>query len=152
MVLMKGASKDPKSDQSKLKKRSRSTEKARARSLPPDRVFACAGRGTTGAIVELRYGIQANIGLDLSYPSPIRRCWAVPNFEDVPNPGFFMLLALPQRSALLHISHDHSEVSEKDQDAANFDLLSTTIAVYSSRDLVIQITATNVTIVSAQSW
>ncbi|KAI0394367.1 hypothetical protein F5Y17DRAFT_428117 [Xylariaceae sp. FL0594] len=151
MVLLTRSNEDTKADQSRVSRKPRPTEKARARSMPPDRVFSCMGRGTTGAIVELRYGMQANIGLDLAYPSLIRRCWAIPNFEDVVNPGFFMLLSLPDRSALLHISHDHTEVSERDQGSSSLDLLSPTLAVHVSENLVIQITTANVTLISAQS-
>ncbi|KAI1817496.1 hypothetical protein GGS20DRAFT_11650 [Poronia punctata] len=115
------------------------------------RLFTCSGRGVDGAIVELRYGMRANIGLDLSYSSPIRRCWAIPNFDDIPDAGFHMLLALPESSALLQVSHDYKEVSEKGQDETNFDLLSATLAVYASQDLVVQITTAHVTIVAPQN-
>lgn len=63
-----------------------------------------------------------------------------------------MLLALPQSSALLHISHDLSEVVEKVQNEVKFDLLSTTLAVHVAKDAVIQITTTHATIVSPTSW
>ncbi|KAK5624913.1 hypothetical protein RRF57_000629 [Xylaria bambusicola] len=116
------------------------------------RIFACSGRDRSGAIVELRYGIQAKIGLDLLYTSPIKRCWAVPNLDSTAQGGFFMLLALPENSAILHISQDLSEVSEKDQGEVMFDLLSTTLAVRVSKGTVIQVTTMHATIVSPRGW
>ncbi|KAI1825910.1 hypothetical protein F4861DRAFT_142802 [Xylaria intraflava] len=147
LVLMKDAGSNARSDHT-LSKQSLLAEKMQEHTLAPERIFACSGRDVFGAIIELRYGIQAKIGLDLLYPTPIKRCWAIPCFEGTLEAGFLMLLALPENSALLHISHDLSEVSEKSQDMIDFDLLSTTLAVYVSKDIVIQITATQVTIVS----
>ncbi len=120
--------------------------------ITPGSIFACSGRDVSGAIVQLRYGIQAKIGLDLLYTSPIKRCWAIPGINGAPEEGFFMLLALPENSAVLHISQDLSEVSERDQSAVNFDLLSTTLAVHVSRDIAIQITTMHATIVSPNGW
>lgn len=152
LVLISDTSRHSKPDHKKLSKQSSLTEKTQNYILAPDRVFACSGRGLSGAIVELRYGIQAKIGLDLSYPSPIKRCWVVPSFDSESEAGFLMLLALPQSSALLHISHDLSEVVERVQNEVKFDLLSTTLAVHISKDTVIQITTAEATIVSPTSW
>ncbi|KAI1201399.1 hypothetical protein F5X97DRAFT_290412 [Nemania serpens] len=151
LVLISDTSRHSKPDHKKLSKQSSLTEKTQNYILAPDRVFACSGRGLSGAIVELRYGIQAKIGLDLSYPSPIKRCWVVPSFDSESEAGFLMLLALPQSSALLHISHDLSEVVERVQNEVKFDLLSTTLAVHISKDTVIQITTAEATIVSPTS-
>jgi hypothetical protein len=120
--------------------------------LPPERIFACSGRGISGAIVELRYGIEAKINLDIEYSTTIKRCWAIPSFAGAPEAGFSMLLALPGSSALLQVSHDLSDVSEKGQDEVGFDLLSTTLAVHISKDMIIQITRTQATILSPTDW
>ncbi|KAI0100845.1 hypothetical protein GGR51DRAFT_340203 [Nemania sp. FL0031] len=151
LVLTKDANTYSKSDNRKSSKRPVLAEKARGHMLAPERAFACSGRGFSGAIVELRYGIQAKIGLDLLYSSPIKKCWAIPSFDDTSVAAFFMLLSLPETSALLHISHDFSEVSEKSQNEVKFDLLSPTLAVYVSKDIVIQITTTHATILSPTS-
>ncbi|KAI1422290.1 mono-functional DNA-alkylating methyl methanesulfonate N-term-domain-containing protein [Xylaria sp. FL1777] len=147
LVLTNNASRHSKPDHKKPSKR-QSAEKAASHMLAPGRIFACSGRDASGAIVELRYGIQAKIGLDLLYTSPIKKCWAIPSFNGAPEEGFFMLLALPENSAVLHISQDLSEVSEKDQSSIGFDLLSTTLAVHVSRDVIIQITTMHATMVS----
>lgn len=151
LVLTKDAIGHPKSAHKKISKRPSSATKPHGYVLAPDKIFVCSGRDKSGAIVELRYGIQAKIGLDMSYPSLIKNFWAIPSFDGTPEAGFFLLLALPENSALLHVSHD-LEVSEKAQDTVDFDLLSTTLAVHISRNLVIQITAAHVTILSPTSW
>ncbi|KAI1734358.1 hypothetical protein F4680DRAFT_453995 [Xylaria scruposa] len=151
MVLTKDASGSTQSDYKRLLKRPSSAEKQQSQLVPPEKIYVCSGRDKSGAIVEMRYGIEAKIGLDLLYSSPIKKCWAIPSFEGKPEAGFFMLLALPETSALLHISHNLSEVSEKDQRTVNFDLLSTTLAVHVSKDLVIQITTAHATIMSPTS-
>ncbi|KAI0431665.1 mono-functional DNA-alkylating methyl methanesulfonate N-term-domain-containing protein [Xylaria sp. FL1042] len=149
LVLTNDSSRPSKSENKKASKRTLLADKTATHMLAPERIFACSGRGVSGAIVELRHGIQAKIGLDLLYTSPIKKCWAIPSLNGVPEEGIFMLLALPENSAILHISQDLSEVSEKDQDAVGFDLLSTTLAVHASRDIIIQITTMHATIVSA---
>ncbi|KAI1748199.1 hypothetical protein F4782DRAFT_381781 [Xylaria castorea] len=151
LVLTKDARGYSQSDYKKLPKRSLQAEKSQSHMLAPEKIFVCSGRDKSGAIVELRYGIQAKIGLDLLYSSPIKKCWVIPSFDGTPEAGFFILLALPENSALLHISHNLSEVSEKDQRTVNFDLLSTTLAVHVSKDLVIQITAAHATVLSPTS-
>ncbi|KAI1386156.1 uncharacterized protein F4822DRAFT_306907 [Hypoxylon trugodes] len=111
-----------------------------------DKVFACSGRGITGAITQFRYGIQARIGLDLSYSSNIRHCWAISDFHGVVEDGFFLLLALPSGSAILHLSRDLSEVSEKDPESTPFDLSSKTLAVQELDGVVVQITTNCITV------
>ncbi|KAF2967313.1 hypothetical protein GQX73_g6280 [Xylaria multiplex] len=149
VTLTKHANKPPKSEHKKHSKRRSLAETTPNHVVSPDKIFACSGRGVSGAIVELRYGIQAKIGLDLLYSSRIKRCWVIPNFTGIPEDGFCMLLALPENSALLHISHDLSEVSEKAQSVVAFDLLSATLAVHVSKDITIQITTMYATIVSS---
>ncbi|KAI1113800.1 hypothetical protein F5Y14DRAFT_416625 [Nemania sp. NC0429] len=148
LVLLSETSRYLKSDSGVPAKQPAAFEEIQNHVLPPDRIFACSGRGLSGAIIELRSGIEAKIGLDLSYPTPIKRCWAVPSFDATSEAGFFMLLALPHSSALLHISHDFSEVTERVQNEVKFDLLSTTLAVQVLQDTIIQITTTHATIVS----
>ncbi|GAP82946.1 putative thermotolerance protein [Rosellinia necatrix] len=146
LVLTKDALKSSKSNPRNPLRRQLLAEDTQSQILTSEKIFVCSGRGSFGAIVELRYGIQAKIGLSLSYLSPIKRCWAIPSFHGSQETAFFMLLALPQHSALLRIEDDLSEVSEKAQDTVDFDLLSTTLAVHVSREVVIQITTAHATI------
>ncbi|KAI1436657.1 hypothetical protein GGR50DRAFT_686351 [Xylaria sp. CBS 124048] len=128
-----------------------SAQKMPGHLLASERVFVCSGRDIAGAIVELRQGIQARLGLDISYSVPIRKCWAIPSFHGSMEGGYFLLLALPESSALLHISRDLSEVNENGQGMMPFNLSSVTLAVYVSKDVVIQVTTTHVTLVSPTS-
>ncbi|KAI8628270.1 hypothetical protein F5Y19DRAFT_147161 [Xylariaceae sp. FL1651] len=148
LVLTKDSGRNIILEQKRSSKRSSSAKKVHTHLLAPEKIFACSCRGAFGAITELHYGIQAKIGLDLLYSSPIRRCWAIPSFDGTPEEGFSMLIALPENSALLHVSYDLSEVSEKGQNTVQFDLLSTTLAVYIAEDIVVQITTTHATILS----
>ncbi|KAI1330850.1 mono-functional DNA-alkylating methyl methanesulfonate N-term-domain-containing protein [Xylariaceae sp. FL0255] len=135
-------------DKSRRPENSSTSGSKNDRSSAPGSVFVCGGRGKHGAVTELRYGIEAKIGLDLVYSSPIKRCWTFPDFDGNPGIGFLMLLTLPDSSALLHISHEFTEVAERSQSTVQFDLLSPTLAVYTTADLIIQVTQTYATIVS----
>ncbi|KAI2473109.1 hypothetical protein F4781DRAFT_262598 [Annulohypoxylon bovei var. microspora] len=112
----------------------------------PDKVFACSGRGITGAITQFRYGIQARIGLDLTYSSNVKQCWAISNFDGDIEDGFFLILALPNGSSILHLSQDLSEASEKDHDSTPYDLTSTTLTAQEADGVVVQVTTNYITV------
>ncbi|KAI0899955.1 hypothetical protein F4806DRAFT_271996 [Annulohypoxylon nitens] len=112
----------------------------------PDKIFACSGRGITGAITQLRYGIQARIGLDLTYSSNVKQCWALSNYDGDIEDGFLLLLALPNGSSVLHLSRDLSEVSERDHDATPYDLTSTTLTAQDANDVSVQVTTNYITV------
>ncbi|KAI0165679.1 hypothetical protein GGR57DRAFT_497155 [Xylariaceae sp. FL1272] len=123
-------------------------DKAYDQRQTPEKAFICSGTGGSGSILEMRYGIQAKIGLDLEYPSPIRHGWVISKYEAIPEDGFWILLALPDHSTILQISHDFSEVSEKDTDTTGFDLSSVTLAVHVATNFVVQVTTNCITVVS----
>ncbi|KAI0888688.1 uncharacterized protein GGS22DRAFT_62226 [Annulohypoxylon maeteangense] len=112
----------------------------------PDKVFSCSGRGITGAVTQFRYGIQARIGLDLTYSSNVKQCWAISNYDGDEEDGFFLLLALPSGSSILHLSRDLSEASEKDHDATPYDLTSTTLTAQDADGVAVQVTANYITV------
>ncbi|KAI1457541.1 hypothetical protein F4805DRAFT_173087 [Annulohypoxylon moriforme] len=116
----------------------------------PDKVFACSGRGITGAVTQFRYGFQARIGLDLTYSSNVKQCWAISKFDGDMDDGFFLLLALPSGSSVLHLSRDLSEVSEKDHDATPYDLTSTTLAAQDADGVVVQVTTNYITVATPE--
>ncbi|KAI1265782.1 hypothetical protein F5Y18DRAFT_46987 [Xylariaceae sp. FL1019] len=126
-------------------------DKVNAQQETPEKVYMCSGTGASGSILEMRYGIQAKIGLDLEYPSPIRHGWVISKYEAIPDDGFWILLALPEHSTLLEISHDFSEVSEKDTHTTGFDMSSVTLAVHVATDFVVQVTTTGITVVSSHN-
>lgn len=119
--------------------------------LRPDKVFTCSGRGITGTITELRHGIQARIGLEIMYSSIIRQCWAISDFDGTVEDGFFLLLALPNGSAVLHLHGDLSEPSEREHDTIPYDLTSTTLAAQEANDTIVQVTTNYITVVTPDS-
>ncbi|KAI1142112.1 hypothetical protein F5Y05DRAFT_369712 [Hypoxylon sp. FL0543] len=115
----------------------------------PDKIFACSGRGITGAITQFRYGLQAKVGLDFAYSANIKQCWAISDFGGAAEGGSLLLLALPNGSAILHLTQDFSEVSEIDHDAIPYDFTSTTLTVQELDGVVVQITTNYITIASS---
>lgn len=117
----------------------------------PDRVFSCGGKGSQGAITEFRYGWEASLGLEVDYQTAISDLWA---FQSSLNPellngdGFLFLLSLADRSALLNLSNDASDIMEVDQDSTPFDLGSRTIVASNNSDRIIQVTERSIVFVS----
>lgn len=108
----------------------------------PNRVFACVGKGVTGAISEFRVGLEARLSLETEFSSAIVEAWMAPvalcphEEED----GSLFLLSLIDRSALLYLSADGSEIGELSHDSTCLDLTYRTIATSLYGDCVIQVT------------
>ncbi|OAA54805.1 thermotolerance protein [Niveomyces insectorum RCEF 264] len=94
----------------------------------PDRIFATSGRGVTGAITEFRYGLRANIGLDIDFETPVKQSWIFPIQSDDASLGFHLLVSFVDRSAAFHLSRDLAQASELESEAAPYDLASQTVA------------------------
>lgn len=109
--------------------------------LKPDRVFACVGRGSTGAVAELRCGFEAKLGLEVDYPTYILEAWALcPSFgSGSDDDGSLFLLSLPDRSAVLRLSGDASAITD-DEENTQFDLRHRTITASMHRSHTIQVT------------
>jgi hypothetical protein len=108
----------------------------------PDRIFTCAGKGLDGTITEFRYGLEASIGLEMSYDAQIMDIWVLssdPN-EAYGNDGSLFLLSLADRSSVLHLSGDATEIVELEPAATKFDLTSRTIAASMHGKYQIQVT------------
>lgn len=107
----------------------------------PDRIFAISGIGTNGAVTEYRHGMIANIGLDIDYQAPVRQCWIFPANLNDPSEGFHLLLSLPDRTAVLHLSENLAEASEVDTETVGYDLSSRTIAARQiAKTTIVQVT------------
>lgn len=107
----------------------------------PDKIYITSGRGITGAVTEYRQGIPANIGLDVDYQVPIRQSWMFPAHLEDSSKGFHILLSLPDRSAILHLSEDLVDAEEPDPEAIPYDLSSRTIAANrTSSNMIVQVT------------
>ncbi|KAG4443770.1 hypothetical protein IFR05_000761 [Cadophora sp. M221] len=108
----------------------------------PDRIFACVGKGSKGGITELRYGYEANIGLEVDYDSTIMDAWALSPSCDVSgeNDPYIFVLSMGDRSAVLHLSGDASEIVELEEDATKLDLSHRTIVAVTHGQYIIQVT------------
>ncbi|CZR62372.1 uncharacterized protein PAC_12269 [Phialocephala subalpina] len=108
----------------------------------PDRIFACVGKGITSTIAEFRYGLEARIGLNTDYETPILQSWVLPaEFEATEdNDTCLFLLSMGDSSAVLSLSGDAAEIVELDESATRFDLRHRTIAVVAQETAIVQVT------------
>jgi hypothetical protein len=122
------------------------TPHGREQFLEPDRIFACVGKGAKGSITEFRHGLEARLGLETEFHMPVMDVWiaspSVCSAED--DGGSLFLLSLVNRSALLHLSSDASEIDELDQTSTFLDLRYRTIATSLQGDSKIQVTEQSV--------
>lgn len=116
----------------------------------PDRVYAAAGRGQNGSIVEYRYGLQANIGIDLELGELIKKSFMFPENPLDSASGHLLLLSLPGRSALLHFDSKFRAASatEWDEGSTAYDLsCATLLATLVDEATVLQVTVKNIVFV-----
>ncbi|KAL1838353.1 hypothetical protein VTJ49DRAFT_2784 [Mycothermus thermophilus] len=113
----------------------------RLRHQNPGRIFVGGpGDGTNGAVTEYRYGLRANIGLDVDYGPGMKKAWLL----EVHKPGFngyLLLISLPDTTTALMVSYDFSSADVVASDRISFDLASTTLALVRSSGVIIQITS-----------
>ena len=116
----------------------------------PDRIFTCVGKGSNGAITESRYGLEANIGLEMTYDARILDMWVLSSDLDSfdSNDGSLFLLSLGDRSSVLHLSSDATEIVELDQSSTKFDLKCRTIAASMYGRYQIQVTESSIVLIS----
>lgn len=112
----------------------------------PDRIFACSGRGKSGSIAELRYGLEARLTMFLQYEDYIKQSWVLP---DVNENSHFFLLSLTDQSALLNLSNDYASCSEVAETETWLDLSTPTILVEQSGEYIVQITEAGINISNA---
>lgn len=114
----------------------------------PDRIFTASGRGMKGSVTELRWGIQARIGLEMDLDEPIRNSWMFP-IEISGQLGFYTLLSMPHSSAVLHISGDLTQADALTSESVAFDTTSRTLcAIKNQAGLIVQVTENSTTIVT----
>jgi hypothetical protein len=129
--------------------RARSPVGLDSRYRAPDRIFATSGSGRMGAITELRYGLTANIGLELESPPHARQVWMLPALDLSLTGGRWLLYALQDRTAILHLSEDLADLSDPPEEELKFDVASTTLAAHVRLDQhLIQVTSTATAIVT----
>ncbi|KAF5025461.1 hypothetical protein F66182_2437 [Fusarium sp. NRRL 66182] len=108
----------------------------------PDRVFCTSGRGPRSSLTELRWGIQARIGLEFEYDQPVRQSWMF-QVEIEGERGFYAILSLPHSSDVLHFPADLSNANALSPDACPFDTSSRTVsATQNGQKMIVQVTET----------
>jgi len=114
----------------------------------PDRVFVCVGKGSNGGIAELRYGYEANIGLEVDYDSTIMNAWALSPALDTFTEAepYLFLLSMGDRSAVLQLSGDAAEIVELEEDAARLDLVHRTVTAVTQGRYIIQVTEKSIVV------
>jgi len=120
----------------------------------PDKVFACTGRGSHGAVSEIRYGYEARVRLDIEGINyPVIETWVLP--LSVPTEGGLMsgmpssslfLLSVGDESILLHLTADLKEIEEISQSSTWLDLKSRTLAAGACSRSIVQITERTISI------
>jgi hypothetical protein len=121
----------------------------------PDKVFACTGKDLGGAVSEIRYGLEARIGLEADCGSYISQAWsfqdALPKLtpeqleqtfiaHHLRSPDSYILLALSDSSLLLRLTADASSVDSVGEHCTCIDLASKTLAAASHEGIITQIT------------
>ena len=116
----------------------------------PDKIFATTGRGLKGTVAEYRYGLQADIGLDLEYGLPIRRGWLLPADFDSDDDDYHVLLSMPDRTSALRLGESMSQVDEVDPETVAYDLSSRTLlAAKISTCMVVQVTENGIVLITS---
>ncbi|KAF4340341.1 putative FUN12-general translation factor eIF2 [Fusarium beomiforme] len=124
---------------------SKSRDLATKRKVPsnlrqnPDGIFCTSGRGPQSSLTELRWGIQARIGLEFDHDQHVRQSWMF-RTEVQGERGFYIILSLPHSSDILHFSADLSNANALPPDTCPFDTSSRTIlAVQTDQGMIIQV-------------
>jgi hypothetical protein len=116
----------------------------------PDQLFVCSGRGQTGSIAELRYGLEAKVGSSMDCEDPIKQCWAMKCPTTESSGELCLLVAFPNRSDVFSINLDTSDVVSRTPDEVPYDLSSTTIAALELEDdSIIQVTACSISVITS---
>lgn len=114
----------------------------------PDRIFTASGRGQKGSLTELRWGIQARIGLEIDLDENVRQSWMF-RAQENDEPDFYTLLSLPHSSTALHISSNLSQAVALDAGSVEFDVSSRTLcATKNEHGLIIQVTESSTSIIT----
>jgi hypothetical protein len=101
-----------------------------------------------GSVAEYRQGLEVKINYEMDLQVPVRKCWIIECPTDSMEEGIHILVALPNRSTVLHLTEDLSQVEEKFQDSVQYDLASTTLAAQEFENVIVQVTTSSITIIT----
>ncbi|KAH6856761.1 mono-functional DNA-alkylating methyl methanesulfonate N-term-domain-containing protein [Chaetomium sp. MPI-CAGE-AT-0009] len=119
-----------------------------AKHRKPDRLFATCEGGSEGSITEYRYGLKANIGLDLEYGPGMKQAWLLPFSDPASFEGYLLLISMPDSTAALLLSKDFSSATAPVEGSIPYDLSSSTLTLASHAELTVQITHQAVVLVN----
>ncbi|KAI9672529.1 MAG: hypothetical protein M1817_003295 [Caeruleum heppii] len=105
-----------------------------------ERLFACTGRGDSGAVTEIRRGLEARIGTIGPFLAGASDIWSLP---DAGETGIFLLIGFPVCAELLYISAD-LEVSETDVEAGGLALDVRTLTATGFGTSAVQVTTAGI--------
>ena len=118
----------------------------------PDRIFGTSGRGVTGAITEFRYGLRADVGLEVDYPVPVKQSWIFATRTEDFDIEFHVLISLVDKSEAFYLSADLAQVGIYEEGATLYDLESRTlVAAQVSEDVIVQVTESCIVFSSPKS-
>lgn len=113
-----------------------------------DRIFCTSGRGPRSSLTELRWGIQARIGLEFDHDQHVRQSWMFP-VEAQGERGFYVILSLPHSTDVLHFPADLSNANALSPEACPFDTSSRTISAFQTEQtVIIQVSETSTYLVA----
>jgi hypothetical protein len=114
-------------------------------------MFTCAGKGLNGTVTEFRYGLEASIGLQMAYDAQILDIWVLSSDSDPfdNDGGSLFLLSLGDRSSVLHLSSDASEIMELEPHSTKFDLKSRTLAASMCGQTQVQVTEQSIVFINS---
>ncbi|KAG5800790.1 hypothetical protein H9Q69_000137 [Fusarium xylarioides] len=101
-----------------------------------DRIFCTSGRGPQSSLTELRWGIQARIGLEFDHDQHVRQSWMFP-VEAQGERSFFVILSLPHSTDVLRFPADLSNANALSPEVCPFDTSSRTISAFQTEQTVI---------------
>ena len=112
------------------------------------KLFTTSGQGKKGSVTEIRHGLAAKIGLVLECESTAKHAWLFAAGDIGPDEGYYMLFSTPERSSVLYLSDDLSELTEPATENGLFDLSSRTLAAkIVSGSRVAQVTTESTTLI-----
>ncbi|TVY54244.1 hypothetical protein LCER1_G002307 [Lachnellula cervina] len=116
----------------------------------PNKIYACAGKGSKGVITEFRYGLEAKLGLEMDYQIPIMEAWVLcPTFDSLDDDDdvSIFLLSLGDHSAVLQLSGDARDIDNLEQEETKFDLRYRTLAASMHGSFTIQVTEQTIVLI-----
>ena len=114
----------------------------------PDSIFTCVGKGSNGAITELRHGLEARIGLFMDYEQPITQAWPLSSLSfSYDGESSHFLLSFVESSVVIRMSSDEASIEVVDSEDLGLDLIHRTIEVLSQGVVTIQVTEQSIVII-----